>query len=322
VRCVLIYNPASGRKRERRFSQLGQAADALTARGHQVQLIATTAPGSAIAQAKEAIQAGAEIVFACGGDGTIHEVMQAVVSESSVHGAALGIIPLGSANALARHLGLSLDPVKAALQQIDAAPQLIPIGKIQFHGHARYFIVMAGAGPDGALVYELLAAHKLALGRLAYYFHSARIFATRPFRPFEIEYTEAATGLKITRSAVSVMAVRVGSLGGLFNRLTSSGAALHDPHLRLFILSPPAWLSLPLWFLSGWLGLLRLNPFLRSVEVSSFSCSPSAGSAARVQADGELLGRIPVEVSLIPSALSILIPDSRLTTPGHFQARR
>ncbi len=74
--------------------------------------------------------------------------------------AALGVVPLGTANVLARNLGLSLDPVKALQQQLSFAPRAISAGEARYatkDGEAkRYFTVMAGAGPDGALVYRRL----------------------------------------------------------------------------------------------------------------------------------------------------------------------
>ncbi len=271
--------------------------------------MATTAPGSATIQAQDAARGGAEVIFACGGDGTIHEVIQGLVSEISEPTTVLGIIPLGSANALARHLRIPLDPMQAALQEIQGTPHAIQIGKVSYGSRARYFIVMAGAGPDGALVYDLLTVHKSSFGRLAYYFHAARLFSTRRFQPFEIEYVNVASGSAVTQRAVSAMAVRVESLGGLFSKLTGRNASIMDAHLRLLILSPPAELSLPLWFLTGWLNLHRVNPLLRSVDVTAFSCRPLAGPAPHFQADGEWLGRIPMSVSVVPNALRLLLPS-------------
>jgi YegS/Rv2252/BmrU family lipid kinase len=308
VRCILIHNPAAGRKRQGRAEQLRKIVDALSALGHQVELLATTAPGSAATQARDAVSDGAEIVFACGGDGTVHEVIQGLACESCEPTAVLGIIPLGSANALARNLRLSLDPLKAALQEIHGRPRTIPLGKVAYGGQTRYFALMAGAGPDGALVYSLLSASKSRLGRLAYYLHAARLFATSRFRAFEIEYTDAATGEANTRRAVGAMAVRVNDLGGLFSKLAGRHATIQDPNLRLLVLSPPAALSLPLWFVSGWLNLHRLNPFLRFADVSAFSCRPGSGPAPHFQADGEWLGRIPMRVSMVPNALRLLRP--------------
>ncbi len=249
-------------------------------------------------------------MFACGGDGTVHEVLQGLVSESGARTAALGVIPLGSANALARHLGLSLDPLKAALQQVDASPREIPVGKVECGGQARYFTVMAGAGPDGALVYSLATAQKSNFGRLAYYLRAARLFATRRFDPFAVEFADAASGDPVTQRAVSVMAARVDDLGGLFSGLTSRGAGVQDTQLRLVILSPPAWLSLPLWFISGWLGLNSVNRFLRCVKASGFTCRPLSVTSPYFEADGEWLGRIPMRVTVVRDALRILAPDS------------
>jgi diacylglycerol kinase (ATP) len=315
VRCVLIYNPVSGRNRHLRVTQLRQVVDALTGLGHHAELTATTAPGSASQQARDAVESGAEAIFACGGDGTIHEVIQGLVSETDEPAAALGIIPMGSANALARHLRLSLDPMTAALQQIHSAPRTIPLGKLVYGGQTRYFALMAGAGPDGTLVYEMLATRKASLGRLAYYVQAARLFATRRFRPFDVEYVEAESGAIVTRRAVSVIAVRVASLGGLFDKLVGHEATIQDTNLLLLILSPPALFSLPLWFISAWLGIHGFNRFLRSARVTSFSCRPLVFPAPHFQADGESLGRIPFEVSIIDNALRIFIPCEEVAGP-------
>jgi len=306
---VLIYNPAAGRNRHRRAEQIRQVVLALTALEHRVEVVETTAPGSATSQAQDAAQGNPDAVFACGGDGTIHEVLQGLASETGEPTALMGIIPLGSANALARHLGISLNPLKAALQGISGRPQTIPVGKVTYGDRSRYFTVMAGAGPDGALVYGLLAAHKSNLGRLAYSLHAARLFATRRFPPFEIEYLDAETGKICTQKAVSAMAVRVNNLGGVFSGLAGRGASLRDAHLRLLILRPPAARSLPVWFATGWLGLHRLNPYLSFVNATTYSCRTLSGPAAHCEADGEWLGRIPMQVSMVPNALRLLVPE-------------
>ena len=306
---VLIYNPAAGRNRHRRAVQIRQVSLALTALGHRVELVETTAPGSATNQAQDAARGKPDAVFACGGDGAIHEVLQGLASETGDPAAVMGIIPLGSANALARHLGISLNPLKAALQGINGRPQTIPVGKVTYGDQSRYFTVMAGVGPDGALVYRLLAAHKSNLGRLAYSLHAARLFATRRFPPFEIEYLDAETGKICTQKAVSAMAVRVNNLGGVFSRLSGRGASIHDAHLRLLILRPPAALALPLWFATGWLGLSRLNPYLSFVNATTFSCRTLSGPAPHCEADGEWLSRIPMQVSIVPNALRLLVPE-------------
>lgn len=311
MHCVLIDNPAAGRHRDQRASIMEQVVAALRTEAHTVEVLTTTGPGSATNLTRN-IAASADVIFACGGDGTVYEVVQALVEQPK---AALAIIPLGSANALARHLRLSLDPVEAALQQVRGKHQIIPVGTIRTEEGTHSFVVMAGAGPDGELAASLRpkqkSDQKSHMGRLAYYLYAARLFFSRRFSPFEVEYTTldgTVQGIVERRIAVGVMAARVRDLGGIFSGLTSSQASLEETFLRLDILRPPALLSLPLWFLLGWLRLSRLHPFLDRVQVSSFSCRPFGSSTPQAQADGEGLGPIPIEISVLPHALRIMLP--------------
>ena len=193
------------------------------------------------------------------------------------------------------------------------ATRIVPVGKVLCAAKVCYFAFMAGAGPDGALVHSLQTQHKAQLGRLAYYSRAARLFFTQGFPAFKVEFTLAGSGSRVTKKAVNAMATRIGNLGGPFRGLTDPSASLEDTALRLHLLAPPAVVSLPLWFLSGWLGLRRLNPLLRCVEVDSFSCSSVRGLAPDSQVDGEWLGQLPMQVSVVPNALRILLPQHRST---------
>jgi YegS/Rv2252/BmrU family lipid kinase len=309
VRCALISNPASGTGREDRLSRIQAVGRALSAEGHSVTIELTTASGSASTQAREAANNGVDLVFACGGDGTVHEVIQGLVNESGSPAAALGIVPVGSANALARHLRLPLDPVTAALSQVRGGERTIPVGKLECDGQTRYFTVMAGAGPDGALVYQMSTAHKGKLGRFAYYLRAAQLFATRRFPYFSVEYLQAGSMVAARANAVGLMAVRVGDLGGLFGGLTSKTASIEAGELELYFVRHPAWLALPLWFVSSWLGLQERNPLLKHIKTGAFECRPLNEACIHVQADGEWIGRAPFRVSIVPGALRIRMPE-------------
>jgi diacylglycerol kinase (ATP) len=300
MRVVLLYNPNSGRPHDR-LSTITRIAEALQQAQTEVRTSPTEGPNTAGRQASELADT-ADIIFACGGDGTIHEVLQGIAHHPTC---TLGIIPLGSANALARHLKLSLNPVEAALQQLARTSQSVPIGKVTYttpKGNAsRYFLVMAGAGPDGALVYNLRSTTKHRLGRLTYYLRAAHLFATTRFSAFEVT---TPTG---THLAVSAMAVRVADLGGLFSPLIR-GASLEDPHLTLTIARTPAALSLPAWFALSWLRLHHVNPYTLTLPTDTFTCGPGLTAPIQVQADGEHLGTTPMTVTLIPNALRLLMP--------------
>jgi diacylglycerol kinase family enzyme len=307
-RAALIFNPNAGRGARVNAILLDRVAATLREHDLAIDIIATQAPGSAGQQAAEAIAGGADLIFACGGDGTLHDTIQTLVHHPS---AVLGIIPLGSANALARHLGLSLDPVHASLQQLSYQPRVIPLGRITFQTpqgeRSRYFAVMAGAGPDGALVYKMLATGKRRLGRSTYYLRAARLFLGSRFASFHLS-ASTVDGTSIECEVVSAMIIRVGNLGGLFSPLVR-GASPYDHHLHLALTLPPAHLSLPAWFTMSWARLHRWDPYSKVLRVNTLSCS--AGTRpVHAQADGEWLGATPMRIEIVPNALRLLMPTS------------
>ncbi|HZQ44584.1 MAG TPA: diacylglycerol kinase family protein [Acidobacteriaceae bacterium] len=313
-RAVLIFNPNAGRGGRSRIAALERAADVLRREDIQADIVATLGPGTAAVQAAGAAASGAELVFACGGDGTLHEVVQGLAHHPS---AIVGVIPLGSANALARHLGLSFDAAEAMRQQLAFEPRSIPLGRITCETTAgqrsRFFAVMAGAGPDGMLVYRMLAQGKHRLGRAMYYVRAARLFMSERFAGFPL-VAQLADGTSQERKAVSAMAIRVGDLGGLFSPLIR-GASPADETLQLTVTEPPHRFTLPAWFATSWTRTHRWNPYTQHLRVTSFACA-AAGQRIHVQADGEWIGTTPMQVELVPNALQLLMPASRSTSPS------
>src|SRR5690242_15476191 len=124
-RAVLLYNPFSGRHR---VEQVHAACHVLRASGVDADAVATRAAGSAGEQAQEAVAHGCDTVFACGGDGTVNEVLQGVIGSS----VALGVIPLGTANALAADLGIGRNAKLAAELALSFEPRPIAIGSVEY----------------------------------------------------------------------------------------------------------------------------------------------------------------------------------------------
>ena len=220
-----------------------------------MEIVCTTGPGSAAAQAREA-SASADVIFACGGDGTVHEVLQGLVSEKAEPACTLGVIPLGSANALARHLQLSLDPCNGS--SAAGAWQSVHyfLGQDRLRFRHSVFCRDGGAGPDGALVYSLLAQHKSQLGRLAYYLRAARLFATRRFRSFEVEFTPAGSGPPVTtQSSKCDGGARRRILAGFLTVSRARRLPFTTPFCVFISFVRPRCFRCRMWFVSGWLGL-------------------------------------------------------------------
>ncbi|SNS34611.1 Diacylglycerol kinase family enzyme [Granulicella rosea] len=296
----LIVNPAAGRARLL-AAQLSAIRELLARRGYRTEIFATTSePGSAEAWAREAAERSAA-VFACGGDGTVHGVVQGMAGSACP----LGVVPLGTANALARNLGLPLDPLGALTQLMNYQPQAIPLGEIVSSAGTRRFTVMAGCGPDGALVHALDSRLKSRFGRQAYYLHAARLFTTRRWPAFRVSYRLAGSAEWRHAEAAAVMASRIPDLGGLFSGLTRA-ARLDHPHLHVHLLRAPAQLSFPAWF-----GLTKLglpNPWLTTVDMEELLCTPLGARPVYAQADGEPLGTLPMTLRIVPGALRLLMP--------------
>ena len=278
----------------------------LADRGYALHtMLTSTEPGSAAELARCAC-ANSDLVVACGGDGTVHGVRQGMAGTT----VALGVLPLGTANALARHLRLSLDPVRAMTQLLNYTPHRIALGEVRTSSVMRRFVVMTGCGPDGALAHGLERAGRLKarFGRTAYWLHAARLFWTRRWPAFQVSYRLCGSQDWHAMQAVAVMVSRVPSLGGLFHGLTR-GASLEHGHLRLQVVRPPAWLAFPAWFAGGW---LRLGtPWLRTVDVEELRCEPCSSSPVYVQADAEPLGSLPCSIRIVPDALTLLMPPGR-----------
>jgi YegS/Rv2252/BmrU family lipid kinase len=308
-RATLIVNASAGRRKDLR-TLVPALVQTLEQAGVQANAVLTTAAGEAQSIAAGAAANGCDVVFACGGDGTVHEVLQGLVGTK----VALGVVPLGTANAFARNLGLPPDPVKALRQQFSFESHTISVGEARYTTEGsevtRHFLVMAGAGPDGALVYRLLAGKRSKLGRSVYYAHSLRLFLTRSFPAFRVDYRSSDSGEWVERRGVGIICSRVANLGGIFSPL-ATGSSANESDLLLSIVKPPARIGLPAWFAFSHARLNTQNPWLEQVRVSEFRCTPlEPNHRIHAELDGEWIGHLPMSVRLLPQAVSLLMPKN------------
>ncbi len=123
------------------------------------------AAADATGQVHHAIAHGCDTIFACGGDGTVHDVLQGMVGSR----VSLGIIPLGTANALAHDLQLPRSAGAAARASLTAKPRRVAVGRVEYQDlegnrGSRFFTVAAGVGLDAHLFYKLNPLVKGHLG--------------------------------------------------------------------------------------------------------------------------------------------------------------
>lgn len=120
-------------------------------------------PGRGMAE--EAVAKGCDVVVAVGGDGTVRAVAEGLAGTE----VALGIVPQGTGNLLARNLGVPLTGMVAAFERVrDSTPQHIDLGWVEFDGQTRAFAVMVGFGIDAQMLVETNDDLKDRAGWLAY----------------------------------------------------------------------------------------------------------------------------------------------------------
>ncbi len=171
MKALLVVNPkARGLPRQER---LRAAAAWLEEAGWRVRLQPTEGPGHAMLLAQAAAQEGYDLVVACGGDGTINEVVNGLAGSPT----ALGVIPGGTANVWAKEVGIPRDPLKAIAIAAQGESRRIDLGRAMGRATGpgglgmkgdRHFLLMAGLGFDGHVIHRLAPAAKERWGALAY----------------------------------------------------------------------------------------------------------------------------------------------------------
>src|SRR4051812_15284390 len=233
-RAALIYNPVSGTQRHLRLAHVESAAGVLQAAGVDVRLVPTTARGSAAQQARELAAEGFDVIFACGGDGTMHDILQGMIGT----GAALGLIPLGSGNVLAHDLGMPMEAAAAARVQLDWEPRSLCGGRVEYTNksgglESRYFATTVGIGWDAEMLYRVTVEAKSRLGLLAYVYEGSKLALMYGFPPFDAEYVDAE-GKREKLTISQVMAVRITNFGNFMRRF-APGAALTRDDMQLVL---------------------------------------------------------------------------------------
>jgi len=310
-KAALFYNPLSGRRRKYRVQDVELAASILRAAGIEVEVAPTRAASDASAQVRMAVREGFDTIIACGGDGTIHDVLQGLAGKP----AALGIIPLGTANAMAHDLRLPINVARAARALLTAVPRRIAVGKIDYRNFndlpaSRYFTVAAGVGVDAHLFYKLNRLIKDRMGMLAYYSKATHLWLTHRMRYFEAEFSMNGGGQRKEPRLSEMLAVRINQFGGVLREL-APGASLGRNDMRLVLCRTGNRALYLAYVFRGIIGFSNGVPGIELAHADEVTCRSVPGEKPEniyVEADGELLGRLPITLSMVPDALTVLVP--------------
>ena len=288
-RVLLIVNPASRRGARIRNRALRAFADA----GVDCDMMPTEAPGHAGVLARTHAHKY-DAVFTLGGDGTVMEVLSALAHQ----GPPIGVLAGGTANVVARTLGIPLNPARAIPQLLEGDEATLDLGRL---GDGRRFAIGVGVGLDATMIAEAPAKLKKRFGFMAYVIGGYK--AVLRNQKFALRLTVDGEVIELSASAVLIA-----NFGAVLNDLVAfgDGIAHDDGQLNACVFSPRnfrdalriLWRMLRKDF--------RPDPCLfyrsgREFRVETVPRMPS-------QADGELLPGTPLTVSVDPLAGCLLIP--------------
>ncbi len=300
-RLMIIFNPTSGWRRRRRFAAvLGR----LRALGCQAEVYETRAAGDAERLAAAFDPCRYDLLVVAGGDGTVNEAINGLGDRRLP----LAILPLGTANVLAAELGQRGDPDAIARTIAQGAARPVTVGI----ANGRRFILMAGAGFDALVVATVDLRLKRWLGRGAYGLAILRQLLVYGFPSYRVTLDG------VVHRAASAVVANAHFYGGRF--VTAPAADLESPTFEVGLFERSGRAAAIGYALALFLGLL---PRLKSYRILAGRRIEIEGPAGEpVQADGDVIARLPVRIELLPSALELVFPPGRdrLRAPAGLEA--
>jgi len=303
-RATLIYNPVAGRNPSRRERHIQHAGEILQKSGLEVKLARTAGPGSATELARQAAAHGDEIILACGGDGTINEVINGMCPGH----AALAILPGGTANIIAKELRLPHHPVRAAREFHAWKPRRIALGRVTgdpipqsaaSDPVQRYFLSVAGVGFDAYVIHRLTFGFKMSLGVAAYILEGARQWTRYSFPPVmcHVDGREQQVTFAIVQ--------RTSRYAGWFR--TAPQQSIINSHFGVSLYTSSSRLR----YVAYALGILCQRRVRDIIEIETRNLSFTAvrpEPPVYFEVDGELAGTLPARFEVVPDALTLFMP--------------
>jgi YegS/Rv2252/BmrU family lipid kinase len=304
VKVRAILNPRAGVAAQRTREAVERGRPSWT--DYAVYL--TREAGHATALAREAVTAGADLVLAVGGDGTVNEVAQGLLGSP----AALGIVPVGSGNGLARALRIPLRPEPALAALESGARRRMDVGFL----NGRLFLNVAGVGFDAVVGHAFHERGKRGGRRGFLGYVRLCLLELRTYRSPRLAIEVPPERLELEAFVLTFANGPQYGAGAVIN----PGAKLDDGRLEVV-----AFEQAPLWRIVATGSRMFLGGLERSAgyrRLSGAAATVAAGSPFAVHCDGDPSEAVArVEVVLRPGALEIVAPAATASDPdGPFSA--
>jgi diacylglycerol kinase family enzyme len=215
----------------------------------------------------------------------------------------MALLPGGTANVLAKELDLPWDIPRAAQRLIGAEVRDVALGlatPLEEPETKRYFMSVAGAGPDGMIVYSVDLELKARVGILAYWWQGAREVLRYTFPRFRVRNGDQEL------EATLVVVGRTKNYGGPF-KITDQ-ADLFEDQFEVMALTTQSGMRYLSYLPTLYMGNLRKERDVHFWKAETLLCEPLDANPVYAQVDGEPLARLPIEFSVVPRALKLVVP--------------
>ena len=301
-----VVNPSSaGGKTAKRWPEY---AKLLEARLGTVVTHFTDAPRAATAIARELLRQGYNLLIAVGGDGTVNEVANGFFEQDQLlhPDAVLGIIPTGTGGDFRRTLGISTDPEQAVKVLACGAPLEIDVGKATFHRsdgavESRYFVNLVSFGMGGQVAARSHNALTVLGGKAAFLWATLTTFLTYRGREVQLSLNSDDPSSFL----IANVAIGNGQFHGAGMRPCPT-AVLNDSVLEVTVIDYAGMFELIRGMPALYSGEVYSHPKVHHLRASKLSVHSS--SKTEIEIDGEALGTLPLEITVLPARLPILIP--------------
>jgi YegS/Rv2252/BmrU family lipid kinase len=273
----------------------------------------TKGPGDATRLARQALESGVERVVAIGGDGTINEVVNGFFADGHpvARDAALGIIPFGTGGDFRKTVHLPTQVDRAARILADDQRQPVDVGRLDFMGRdgvagTRMFLNVASFGASGVVDRRVNQSRKRLGGRLTFLMATARTTLTYANQRVRLVFDgEIARPVELTMNTVAVANGRYFG-GGMF---IAPEAELDDGRFDVICLGDLGFTDFLFKARRIYAGThLEMDKVShrRAAKIDAEAIDPQ--EAIELDLDGETPGILPATFTLLPRALSLVVP--------------
>lgn len=303
--CTIIVNPTSGKERAPKYIPLLHSI--LSKKYEDIIIKLTEGPGEAKKFAKQAAESNRDIIC-MGGDGTINEVINGMVPVNS--NSALGFVPFGTVNDLARALGIPRSPKEAIKIFENATVTSIDVGKI----NDQYFINIVAAGLLPEAMSQVTIKEKTLFGSMAYFMKAFQVFPKQKSYHFRIE---EKNGTVIQTTSPLIAGMLTDSAGSFRNLIPEEER--RSGMIKLALFRNFEWFrairQAPLLLTGQQMG----EDFLTVIGIKSakISIENAPNKELWTNVDGEKGPHFPIYLEILPSKLPVLVPAHRKTSPIH-----